>query len=471
MLRILSLVLIFLFVSALSCLHAQEIIVNEIMFAPESNDAEWVELFNCGEQPVNLRGWTLTDRSTVVALLSGEDVVLLPGEYVVIAQFLPLAQQWPSLPAPALVPTAFPVLNNTGDDIVLRNAEGRTIDSLAYTASWSSQRGVSTERLRATAPPLRDNWEASIAIEGGTPGERNSVSIVQANPIPRHSLVFNEIMPAPLSGSCEWIELYNTASMPVNLSRWSLAGKADANGNRARILFPVGIEEIPPGRFAVIAADSGILAHFTFQELPQDALLVVLNRSSLGLGNTADELLLFDALGNTIDSICYDQSWHHPFRTTDYGISLELMHPAYHHLAASAWSSCTDPAGGTPARRNSIYSTLPPEATGATISLAVSPNPFSPDSDGVEDFCLFRCNLPNGVNQVRLRIYDVAGRHIVTLRNNTGMGREGMVVWDGLDETGRRVRIGSYIALLEALDPSSNTVGAAKTVVVVARRL
>ncbi|MBR9977972.1 MAG: lamin tail domain-containing protein [Bacteroidetes bacterium] len=469
MLRIISFVLILFF--ACSYLHAQQVIINEIMFAPETNDAEWVELFNCGEHPVNLRGWTLTDRSTVVALLSAEDVVLPPGGYVVIAQFLPLGPQWPSLPATALIPAAFPTLNNTGDDIILRNAEGRTIDSLAYTASWSSQRGVSAERLLATVPPLRENWAASIAIQGGTPGERNSVSIAQADPLPRYSLVFNEIMPDPLSGSCEWIELYNTAHMPVDLSRWSLAGKADASGKRSRILLPAGIGEISPGCFAVIAADSGILADFTSRELPPDVPLVILNRSSLGLGNTADEWLLLDALGNTIDSIVYDKSWHHPFRTNGHGLSLELMHPAYHHLGASAWSSCTDPAGGTPARQNSIYSTLPPEATGDAISLTVSPNPFSPDSDGVEDFCLFRCRLPDGVNQVRLRIYDVAGRHIVTLRNNTGMGREGMVVWDGLDDAGRRVRIGSYIALLEALDPTSNTVGAAKTVVVVARPL
>ena len=81
------------------------------------------------------------------------------------------------------------------------------------------------------------------------------------------------------------------------------------------------------------------------------------------------------------------------------------------------------------------------------------------------------CRLPASVNQVRIRIYDVAGRRIATLRNNHPMGREAFVVWDGMDDAGRRARVGPYVVLLEGIDTYENTVGAAKAAVVVARRL
>jgi hypothetical protein len=45
------------------------------------------------------------------------------------------------------------------------------------------------------------------------------------------------------------------------------------------------------------------------------------------------------------------------------------------------------------------------------------------------------------------------------------------VVWDGLDEEGKRVRIGPYVALLDILDTADNAVAAARGIIVVAVRL
>ena len=114
---------------------AQSVVINEIMFAPGTGEAEWVELFNAAADEISIRGWTLLDRSGATAVLSSEEFTLPAGGYAVIAAALPLAPAWESLPSPVLVPDGFPSLNNGGDDIILRNAEGRTVDSLSYTSS------------------------------------------------------------------------------------------------------------------------------------------------------------------------------------------------------------------------------------------------------------------------------------------------------------------------------------------------
>lgn len=461
----------FFFVAPTLPLIAQQVVVNEIMFAPATGNAEWVELFNPGVNDVSIRDWSMCDRSGATALLTAEDCTIPAGGYIIIASSTPLAAGWETLPAAVLLPSNFPSLNNSGDDVVLHDADGNTVDSVAYASSWSPQRGVSAERVRHDLVPLRENWAACQAAAGGTPGEGNSVSVPPVDPLPRYSLIINEIMPAPLSSSCEWLELFNPGTAAVDLSRWALAGKADSHGDRAIIALPAGSGEIQPDGYTVIAADSSILLQFPEITSLENATLLILNRSSLSLSNADDEILLLDPSGACIDSIWYQENWHHPMQASTTGISLELMQPDFHAFGSSAWGSCTAPEGGTPGARNSIFTDAPPRTRTDGASLSASPNPFSPDGDGQEDYCVFHCRLPASVNQIRMRIYDVEGRQIVTLRNNQPMGREGVIVWNGLDDEGRRVRVGAFVALLEGIDPFANVVGAAKTVVVVARRL
>ncbi len=81
----------------------------------------------------------------------------------------------------ALGVTSFPSLGNLGDRIVLRDPGGTAIDSVAYSLSWyhSSEKadgGWSLELIDVNNPCGEgDNWTASEDIDGGTPGEINSV--------------------------------------------------------------------------------------------------------------------------------------------------------------------------------------------------------------------------------------------------------------------------------------------------------
>lgn len=459
-----------LLLSPAALLRAQTAVINEFLFAPASGSAEWVELFNPGDEPVSIRGWTLSDRSGGTALLAEEETRIEAHGYLLVATVLPLAPGWPDPPCPVLLPASFPSLNNSGDDIVLRDESGRTVDSLSYTSSWSPTRGVSAERILADAPPLKENWLPSTAAAGGTPGSENTASAARADPYPRGALLFNEIMPAPLPSSCEWLELVNTTTGPVDLSGWSLAGKTGGSGTRPLISLPRERIVLPGEGYAIVAADSTVLLDFPGLEMP-NAVVIILGRSSLDLGNAGDEILLLDGTGTVIDSVWYAENWHNPLLASSTGVSLELINPAWHGLGGEAWSSCSDPAGGTPGRRNSMYSATPPGSPGDAAAISVHPNPFSPDGDGHEDLCMLRCRLPEAVNQVRLRLYDAEGRCVITLRNNSPMGRETLVVWDGRDEAGRTARMGCYVALLEGLDPASNTIAAAKAVIVVARKL
>lgn len=96
---------------------------------------------------------------------------------------------------------------------------------------------------------------------------------------------------------------------------------------------------------------------------------------------------------------------------------------------------------------------------------------FSPDNDGFEDFTIINYNLTQTISQVRIKIFDSKGRSVRTLLNNQASGQNGSVIFDGLDEEGKALRIGIYIIFLEALNDNSGVVETLKTVVVVARKL
>src|SRR5690606_27438610 len=104
------------------------------------------------------------------------------------------------------------------------------------------------------------------------------------------------------------------------------------------------------------------------------------------------------------------------------------------------WSTSVDIYGGTPVKRNSIFA----ENLNQQANISVSPNPFSPDNDGFEDFAVINYNLTQPTAQVRIKIFDNRGRLVRTLLNNSPSGQSGSVIFDGLEDSGQVLRIGIY---------------------------
>lgn len=172
------------------------VVVNEILFAPLQGEPEYVELVNAGDRPVNIGGWSLHDREAggkagAGSLLPEDEFLLPPGSFAVLAgdsgicRFFPGLQQAGVLVVPG---RGLVSLNNDGDDVVLRDPSGATIDSVAYSPSWHSPAvvdatGRSLER-RLTGGGSRDpgNWSTCTFSVGGTPGRPNSIAVSSGRP-------------------------------------------------------------------------------------------------------------------------------------------------------------------------------------------------------------------------------------------------------------------------------------------------
>jgi hypothetical protein len=280
-------------------------------------------------------------------------------------------------------------------------------------------------------------------------------------------VVVNEIMYAPFTGEAEYVELVNISTLDVDLSGWKLSDRPSSTGTASEFQLVSHGRFLRPGEFFVIASDSTVFSRFRGLDTMQQAILTVVNQSSLGFNNDGDAVIIRDATLSTIDSVSYLPAWHNPTVTDATGRSLEKIQPMLGSTNARSWSTCVLGVGGSPGAPNSIFTvTLPAQA-----NISSSPNPFSPDGDGLEDFTVIHYDLPTDVATVSLKIYDVKGRLIRYLVNNepSGAGRD--IVWDGYDDERQKARVGIYIMLLEGLNESGGNVYSAKGVVVLAAKL
>ncbi|RMH69738.1 MAG: hypothetical protein D6675_11885 [Gemmatimonadetes bacterium] len=158
-----------------------QVVINEIMYHTEHSSQEWVELYNAAEDTINLQNWSIADANFSPKRIISTAFFVPPGSYLTLVrdqaafetQFPQSDSLWVLEPEDAL-----PALNNSGDVIVLYDAELTPVDSVEFSASWGGDRGISLERIAPQNPSIDpQNWGSCLDPNGGTPTRKNSISI------------------------------------------------------------------------------------------------------------------------------------------------------------------------------------------------------------------------------------------------------------------------------------------------------
>ena len=61
------------------------LVINEIMYDPETNNSEYVEFYNLSSDPVNIGGWKFEDENGNTNKLIETSFVIQPKEYFILA--------------------------------------------------------------------------------------------------------------------------------------------------------------------------------------------------------------------------------------------------------------------------------------------------------------------------------------------------------------------------------------------------
>ena len=158
----------------------RDVIINEVFADPgpavRLPEAEFLEVYNRSRNPIDLSAWLIADEATSATL---DHYILLPGEYLILTSSAH-AEKFTSY-GRVLPVSGFPVLNNAGEVIMLKNSDGTTIDSLKFDLSWyaDDEKADGGWSLELIDPENicadKANWTAASAEAGGTPGKQNSV--------------------------------------------------------------------------------------------------------------------------------------------------------------------------------------------------------------------------------------------------------------------------------------------------------
>ncbi|MGN6419563.1 MAG: lamin tail domain-containing protein [Pseudobacter sp.] len=164
-----------------------DIIINELLFDPPPEGADYLELFNRSDRIIDLRELFTSNRNAAGQLvntkaLSLSSFLLFPGQYLAISENTDWVKRaYTIMDGLSLLNSGLPSLPNDQGSLVLTNAAGQVIDELHYKSDWHFSllvipEGIALERIGPWSPTQdRNNWtSAATTAGGGTPGYANS---------------------------------------------------------------------------------------------------------------------------------------------------------------------------------------------------------------------------------------------------------------------------------------------------------
>ena len=249
--------------------------ITEIMYHPADPNHEFIEVKNIGTDDINLAWVKFTDGID----FTFPDMSLSAGQYAVVVRNRAMFE--------ALYGTSMTIagqftgaLDNSGEEIVLKDASGVEILDFDYNDGWypiTDGAGFSLNIINASDGDLsswddEESWQASSAVNG-SPGSDNPTNVVANG-----AVVISEVLTHSDGYPSDWIELCNTTGSAVGIGRWYLS---DDPKELKKYRIAEGTS-IPPYGYKVFtqddnfgssANDSGRLVGFGMSELGEGVYL------------------------------------------------------------------------------------------------------------------------------------------------------------------------------------------------------
>ena len=245
---------------------------------------DWVELTNTGSEPINLKGYGLSDRADKITFVF-PDITLAAGEHVIV-----FASDSTQNEAGKTLHAKFK-LSSAGDKLFLFGSDGIAfqeldIPAMDYNMSYTWVGGNDYIITDQYTPGYDNTQEGYAAFRAST--------VLQSG-----ALVINEICASSITtlkdedgDYPDWIEIHNTTNQTIDLSNYALS---DSTDKLVKWRFPQGSTIAPNGYFVVFAskkdraAAEGSWPHANFK-----------------LRSNGETVILSDIQGRMVDMVTYD---------------------------------------------------------------------------------------------------------------------------------------------------------------------
>ena len=390
------------------------IVINEVMANPKGSSGigypedrnEFVELFNISAEPVDIRGWRITDFDATDSIIAWHDTAILSQypDVIINSTVIPgnnyaliLDPEYTSLNAaggyrePYYFPDSLLILTvgNTTIGNELQNNDplllySFTDDSSTFGTPFDfadsfpddAGDGISWERNSPYVADARESWIRSIDTSGSTPGRINS------------TLTYYDL---------SVVNMYST---------------------------PTVVDENNPLTISVVISNIGYQSAYCWN------FTIFNDKNKNNIEDVGERLCLAYGMPLSVDA-----------ETTISYVWNSV--PAGEHLIWAKVDFIDDKNLSNNAMSKTI-STLP------TIKkFGLVKNIFSPDNDGIDDSLMVQYNFSESNGKLSILVYDLNGRLIRKLIDQKIYNKSGIVAWDGDNINNQPAPIGIYIIYLE----------------------
>ncbi|HSH52673.1 MAG TPA: lamin tail domain-containing protein [Bacteroidales bacterium] len=277
-------------------------------------------------------------------------------------------------------------------------------------------------------------------------------------------LVINEILFNPFAEGVDFVEIYNRSNKIFDLNQLRIASYDDEKNDYKSVVKASDEGHlIFPGEYLVITESPEIVMNQYYTQNPNGFAKV----SSLpAYNNDKGRVIIMDKSENTIDNFAYTEDMHFALLASNKGVSLERINYDRPTEDKTNWHSASEVVGfATPTYENSQFNPL----INLQEKITIDPDIFSPDNDGYQDVTNISFNTEEPGYVVNIKIFDSHGRLIKYLANNTLLGINQTITWDGLDDKNQKAAMGVYVVFIELFDLEGNVKQYKKSVVVAAK--
>lgn len=141
----------------------------------------------------------------------------------------------------------------------------------------------------------------------------------------------------------EYLEVWNASEKVL-----SLDGVFINDGSSSRAFFPSGAL-LMPNEYAIVCASSSKYLFSMYGKVLGLASFPVLT-------NTGKSLYLLRTDNTILDEVTYSDTWYRNIEKKNGGWALEMINPELRCLGGLNWTASIDSTGGTPGRKNSVFS-------------------------------------------------------------------------------------------------------------------
>lgn len=275
-------------------------------------------------------------------------------------------------------------------------------------------------------------------------------------------IVINEVLAHPYSGTdADFIEIFNRSSKIIDLKNVKIGSGGDTMPNKAVCAVSSG-RQLFPQEYCALCKDREL----TLQQYDCPVSQALQQCDSLPAYAIASGVVYLSTTGlRTIDRFAYSEEMHYSGLTSTEGVSLERLNTEAPTQDESNWHSAASTSGfATPGYRNSQSS-----SEVATDNISITPEIFSPDNDGFDDYAVLSMIFADAENRLSIQIFNKRGVLVKHLANNEPCGNTASYRWDGTDDQNVQLPADLYVAVFQWWNANGKTKRHRKTIGLVRR--